>query len=162
MCIILITAHNNYLEAIGYYVSLRCHLSPFLLTINKIIIVAKAGCDMNPNQIIAGMWLSWQGKAKEQVSPWVKASGRNGWLYFFWQAEDVVSPESQPKWSELWVGLGLLSNVFVNICFFSCIVLMTILNGGSATPDLPCFGLIFKRISHQLITLISKNLHWLG
>lgn len=56
MCIILITAHNNYLEAIGYYVSPRCHLSPFLFTINKII-VSKAGRDMNPNQILAGMSL---------------------------------------------------------------------------------------------------------
>lgn len=58
MCIILITAHNNYLEATGYYLSPRCHLSPFLLTIKRIIIVSKAGRDMNPNQILAGMSLS--------------------------------------------------------------------------------------------------------
>lgn len=58
MCIILITAHNNYLEAIGYYVSPSCLLRPFPLTINKIIIVSKAGRDMNPNQILAGMSLS--------------------------------------------------------------------------------------------------------
>lgn len=57
-CIILITAHNNYLEAIGYDVSPSCHLSPSLLTINKIIIVSKAGRDVNPNQILAGMSLS--------------------------------------------------------------------------------------------------------
>lgn len=49
MRIILITAPNNYLEDIGYYISPRCHLSPFLLTINRIIIVSKAGRDMNPS-----------------------------------------------------------------------------------------------------------------
>lgn len=58
MCIILITAHNNYLDGIGYYVSPRCHLSLFLLTINRIIIVSKAGRDMNPSEILAGMSLS--------------------------------------------------------------------------------------------------------
>lgn len=118
MCIILITAHNNYLDGIGYYVSPRCHLTPFLLTINRIIIVSKAGRDMNPSEILAGMSLSQQGKAKEQVPPWVKASGTNGWLYLFWQAEAVVSPESQPKPSELGVDLSCFSNVFVNSHFF--------------------------------------------
>lgn len=77
MHVILITEHNNYLEAMGCFVSLRSHLSPFLLTINKII-VSKAGCDMNPDQILAGVSLLWQGKAKEQVSPWVQPSERNG------------------------------------------------------------------------------------
>lgn len=77
MYVILITERNNYPQAIGCFVSLRCHLSPFLLTINKTV-VSKAGCHTNLDQILAGMSLLWQGKAKEQVSPWVQPSERNG------------------------------------------------------------------------------------
>lgn len=166
MCIILITAFNNYLEAIGCYVSSRCHLSPFLLTINRIIIVSKAGRDMNPNQILAGMSLSWQGKAKEQIPPWVKASWRNGWLCLFWRGEAVVSSGSQPKPSELWVDSSYFSNVFVNSRSPACpappppalpLVLIILLNAGNITPHLPCFGIICERISHQLIAIISKK-----
>lgn len=71
---------------------------------------------MNPSEILVS--LSKQGKAKEQVPPWAKASGTNGWLYLFWQAEAVVSPESQPKPSELGVDSSHFSNVFVNSHFF--------------------------------------------
>lgn len=122
MYIILITEGNSYLEAVGCFVSLRCHLSPFLLTINKIII-SKAGYDMNPNQILTGMSLSWQGKAKGAGLSMGATIGKKWVVVFLLAGRSCSEPKDPAKaewalsWLKLFIKCFCEHLLFVPYCF---------------------------------------------